>query len=412
MVQTVAIEVKNLSKSFRLPHEKHASLKQAALSFRRKKGYEMLNILEDISFEVKQGEFFGIVGRNGSGKSTMLKTLAGIYVPTSGSVKINGKLTPFIELGVGFNPELSGRDNVFLNGTIFGMDHRQIELKYDEIVRFAELEKFMDQKLKNYSSGMQVRLAFSIAVQAKTEILLIDEVLAVGDAVFQQKCFKYFKELKKSGRTVIFVSHDTGALQEYCDRGILIEGGKVLQAGPINTVVKAYLSLLNASESVRANEEHHEAPKSKRWGIGGIYVESASTYGENGNIQKVFSDDDRYLEIAVSFKADSQIEEPVYGITVTDAAGQRIFDSNTMWSRVGTSSVEAGQTVESRWIVPNIFNSGDFFVTPAVADRSGVTIYDWYDDFLTFKVRKELPSSAHTNVKHEIRITEADKSSK
>src|SRR6201996_9309255 len=183
MADDIAIKVNHVSKDFKLPHEKNNSIKSAAVNFyKRNKGYEIQNALKDISFEIKKGEFFGIVGRNGSGKSTLLKMLAGIYTPTRGNIQVNGKLTPFIELGVGFNPELTGRENVFLNGALLGFNRKEMDVMYDDIVAFAEIEKFMDQKLKNYSSGMQVRLAFSIATRAQSDILLIDEVLAVGDA--------------------------------------------------------------------------------------------------------------------------------------------------------------------------------------------------------------------------------------
>src|SRR5665811_1525893 len=190
--QEPAIIVKDLYKSFKLPNEQYSGVKQLLLNiFKRKRGYEVQHVLDNLSFEIKKGEFFGIVGRNGSGKSTLLKILAGIYVPDKGLVQINGSLTPFIELGVGFNPELTGRENVFLNGALLGFSHSEIDAMYDDIVDFAEIEKFMDQKLKNYSSGMQVRLAFSIAIRAKSDILVLDEVLAVGDAAFQQKCNTY-----------------------------------------------------------------------------------------------------------------------------------------------------------------------------------------------------------------------------
>ena len=190
-----AIIVKDLYKSFRLPHEQSSGLKQTIVNFaKRKKGYETQEVLKDVSFEIKKGEFFGIVGRNGSGKSTLLKLLAAIYVPDKGLVQVNGSLTPFIELGVGFNPELTGRENVFLNGALLGFSQSEMDAMYNDIVEFAELEKFMDQKLKNYSSGMQVRLAFSIAIRAKGDILLLDEVLAVGDTIFQKKCYEYFKK--------------------------------------------------------------------------------------------------------------------------------------------------------------------------------------------------------------------------
>lgn len=246
------ISVQNLVKEFQLPHERHSSLKSTLLNFHKKKTYERFRALDSIDFEVKRGEFFGIVGRNGSGKSTLLKLLANIYVPSSGKITVDGKLTPFIELGVGFNPELTGRENVYLNGAILGLTEKEIDEKYDEIVTFSELERFMDQKLKNYSSGMQVRLAFSIAIQAHNDILLIDEVLAVGDANFQRKCYKVFKEIKKSGKTVVFVTHDMGAVQDFCDRALMIEDSKVVMIGKPREVALRYeVANLPGSDSAR-----------------------------------------------------------------------------------------------------------------------------------------------------------------
>ena len=211
MEDNIAISVKNVSKNFRLPHEKADSIKSVFVNpfNKNRKKFEVQHALRDISFDIPKGEFFGIVGRNGSGKSTLLKIIAGIYQPNKGSVTVNGRLVPFIELGVGFNPELTGRENVYLNGALMGFSEKEVDAKYKAIVDFAELERFMDQKLKNYSSSMQVRLAFSVAtVLAESDVLLIDEVLAVGDADFQRKCFEYFKKLKKDKKTVIFVSHD------------------------------------------------------------------------------------------------------------------------------------------------------------------------------------------------------------
>ncbi len=241
MNDDVAVKVDNVSKVFKLPNEKNSSIKSAVVNvWRRNRTYEKLQALQNVSFEVKKGEFFGIVGRNGSGKSTLLKLLAGIYDPTEGSITVNGKLTPFIELGVGFNPELTGRENVFLNGALLGFNRKAVQRMYKDIVAFAELERFMNQKLKNYSSGMQVRLAFSIAIRANTDILLIDEVLAVGDQNFQKKCFDHFKQLKKSKKTVVLVSHDMGAVEEYCDRVMLINNGKVTEVGNTREVAAKY----------------------------------------------------------------------------------------------------------------------------------------------------------------------------
>ena len=214
----VAISVIGVSKVFKLPHEKTASIKSLLINFRKRRTYEKQQALENISFEVKKGEFFGIVGRNGSGKSTLLKILAGIYSPSAGSITVNGSLTPFIELGVGFNPELTGRENVYLNGALLGFDRKQVADMYDEIVEFAELERFMDQKLKNYSSGMQVRLAFSIAIRSKADILLLDEVLAVGDEEFQKKCLSVFEKYKAQKQTIILVTHDMSVVEKYCSK--------------------------------------------------------------------------------------------------------------------------------------------------------------------------------------------------
>lgn len=241
----IAISVKNLYKSFNLPTEQAFGLKQAIFNrLRGIKGYKEQKVLKDLNFEIKKGEFVGIVGRNGSGKSTLLKILAGIYYPDKGDIVINGNLIPFIELGVGFNPELTGRENVYLNGALLGFSNEEMDAMYNDIWKFAELEQFQDQKLKNYSSGMQVRLAFSIAIRANGNILLLDEVLAVGDAAFQQKCNEYFKTLKDKKQTVILVTHSMDNVTKFCTRGILIENGKIIQDGNPKEVAKTYTEML------------------------------------------------------------------------------------------------------------------------------------------------------------------------
>ncbi len=239
----IAIQVQDLHKSFRLPNDRAWGLKQAIFNrLKGVKGYTEQKVLDGISFEIKKGEFIGIVGRNGSGKSTLLKVLAGIYYPSAGKVMVNGTLVPFIELGVGFNPELTGRENTYLNGALLGFSNTEIDAMYDDIVEFAELKDFMNQKLKNYSSGMQVRLAFSIAIRAKGDILILDEVLAVGDAAFQKKCNDYFKSLHGK-QTVILVTHSMENVLQFCDRAILIEKGKILSEGDTKKVTDAYSGL-------------------------------------------------------------------------------------------------------------------------------------------------------------------------
>lgn len=240
----IAISVKNLHKSFKLPTEQAFGLKQAIFNrLRGIKGYKEQKVLKGLNFEIKKGEFIGIVGRNGSGKSTLLKILAGIYYPEKGEITVNGTLVPFIELGVGFNPELTGRENVYMNGALLGFSNEEMDKMYDDIWEFAELKDFQDQKLKNYSSGMQVRLAFSIAIRAQGDILLLDEVLAVGDAAFQQKCTNYFAELKNKKQTVILVTHSMDNVRKFCDRAILIDDGKITMDGAPKEVAAAYLKL-------------------------------------------------------------------------------------------------------------------------------------------------------------------------
>lgn len=236
-----AIVVKNLKKSFSIPLEASSGIKQKLINaLKGRKGYREFTPLDSISFTVKKGEFYGIVGKNGSGKSTLLKTLAGIYSPQAGSVATKGTLVPFIELGVGFNPELSGRENVYLNGALLGFSHVEVDTMYEEIVEFAELEDFMEERLKNYSSGMQVRLAFSIAIKAHGDILLLDEVLAVGDAAFQQKCYDYFETLRQEKQTVVLVTHDMNAVKRFCSKAMIISEGKIEKIGTPEEIAEIY----------------------------------------------------------------------------------------------------------------------------------------------------------------------------
>jgi ABC-type polysaccharide/polyol phosphate transport system ATPase subunit len=235
-----AIEVIGVSKTFRIPHEQRTYLREYFLHPFRRTAYEPNDALKDVSFSVARGEFFGVVGPNGGGKSTLLRVLAGIYVPDSGSVHLTGLLSPFIELGVGFNPQLNARDNVRINGTLAGLTTQQIERKFDDIIEFAELGRFVDQKLKNYSSGMLVRLAYSIAIQIPFDILLLDEVLAVGDQSFQDKCFATFDGFKEDGKTVVFVSHSLDLMSRFCDRVMLLEHGEISEIGHPDDVVDVY----------------------------------------------------------------------------------------------------------------------------------------------------------------------------
>jgi ABC-type polysaccharide/polyol phosphate transport system ATPase subunit len=235
-----AIEVGGVSKSFKIPHEQRVYFKEYFLHPFRPTRYETNHALRDVTFSVEAGEFFGVIGPNGSGKSTLLRILAGIYVPDAGVVRVNGLLSPFIELGVGFNLELNARDNIRINSTLAGLSKRQLDEKFDRILEFSELERFVDQKLKNYSSGMLVRLAYSIAIQIPFDVLLLDEVLAVGDESFQHKCFATFDRFKEEGKTVVLVTHSLELMSRFCDRVLLIENGVVSATGAPDDVIDLY----------------------------------------------------------------------------------------------------------------------------------------------------------------------------
>jgi ABC-2 type transport system ATP-binding protein len=240
MSPRLAIEVDDVSKAFRLPHERRTTLKEYFQHPLKRTGFERRQALHDVTFRVEAGEFLGIIGPNGSGKSTLLKIIAGIYRQDSGRVRVNGLLSPFIELGVGFNPELTARDNIRINGTLLGLSRRELEQRYDDVVAFAELEGFMHQKLKNFSSGMQVRLAYSIAIQVDFDILLLDEVLAVGDESFQQKCFATFTRFREEEKTIVLVTHALDLIQRFADRALLLRDGRVQVIDAPDAVVARY----------------------------------------------------------------------------------------------------------------------------------------------------------------------------
>jgi ABC-2 type transport system ATP-binding protein len=349
----IAISIKNLHKDFLLPHERKNSLKEWVLHF-KKPSFERMHALKDINVEIKRGEFFGIVGRNGSGKSTLIKIIGSIYQPTSGRLQVNGTLTPFIELGIGFNPELTGRDNIYLNGAILGLTRKEVKEKYDEIVAFSELERFMDQKLKNYSSGMQVRLAFSIAIQAHNDILLIDEVLAVGDSAFQRKCFNVFKEVKKQGKTVVFVTHDMGAVQEFCDRAMMIQNSEIVITGSPRDVALRYEVANAAQEKAALKENTISRPKDPA-----VKLKSIRTRNEKNSTTHFSRDDD--IIVDVNFEA-KEIKEPIqFNLFFLKEDGKYLAGINTTddlgplkpkpGNHTVSCTIRAGQLPKSSYLV-------------------------------------------------------------
>jgi len=374
----IAIRVDSVSKNFVLPHEKVDSVKSLFTQpFKKRQNSETQHALKNISFEVKKGEFFGIVGRNGSGKSTLLKIIAGIYKPNEGRVDVNGRLVPFIELGVGFNPELTGRENVALNGALMGFSPAEIKAKYEDIVDFAELERFMDQKLKNYSSGMQVRLAFSVAtILAESDILLIDEVLAVGDADFQRKCFEYFKDLKRAGKTVVFVTHDMGAVIEYCDRAILINDNKLVKRGTSEEIAVAYRKLF------QPKEEDDKPLVQNRWGDNSITITQP-------RISKKLVDDlDETITLEYSMSAKKDVESVITGFSVSAPDGEIILGMNNDIKQNFIRTLQSGNKIGLSWEIPNVFSSGIHTINLDTTYNGGNVVADRWENAIQFRVNK------------------------
>lgn len=344
MKNDTVLKVQNVSKSFRLPTEQANGVKQAFINWTKGvKGYKEQRVLKGINLEVKKGDFFGIVGRNGSGKSTLLKIISQIYTPEKGTVEVKGKLVPFIELGVGFNPELTGRENVYMNGALLGFSKEEISEMYDDIVEFSELENFMDQKLKNYSSGMQVRLAFSVAIKAQGDILVLDEVLAVGDAAFQRKCDNFFSEVKKDkNKTVILVTHSMDSVQRYCNKAVMIEDGKIV-ADNKDDAVNRYIEL---------NLERKSSDKSG-YALGlNDKLDLFSINGEN-----IIKDDDLKFNINYNYngKEKSFMVFIMYDIT----RGGIVLNSHKIKMKKGKNKVHVNIPID-------ILNNGSYKVAASV----------------------------------------------
>jgi ABC-type polysaccharide/polyol phosphate transport system ATPase subunit len=403
------VVVDRVSKSFEIPREQVSTLKERALHPLRRSSTDTLSALRGVSFAVEPGEFFGIVGRNGSGKSTLLKCLAGIYGVDSGSIYVNGRMSTFIELGVGFNPDLPARDNAVLNATMLGLSPREARRRFDSVIDFAELGEFVDLKIKNYSSGMLVRLAFSVMIHVDAEILLIDEVLAVGDAAFQQKCYEEFERIHASGATVLFVTHDMGAVRRFCDRALLLEHGRPVELGDTERVGNRYLEL-NFSEHARQLEEVAAAAEDEgstkvalrpsSAGADDVIAErgaAARAGGEpperaqarNGDgraeIVEAWFEQERDTPVEVlaigrrcTFAARvvfrERVEDPLFGINLQNSQRDHLLSASNLGREPSSGTFEPGDIVVFRVRFEFIFAPGRYQVTPAVASHSGAWI--------------------------------------
>jgi ABC-type polysaccharide/polyol phosphate transport system ATPase subunit len=408
-----AIVVDRVSKSFEVPRERVHTLKERALHpFRRVVSDEM-RALDDVSAAIEPGEFFGVVGRNGSGKSTLLKCLAGIYAVDSGSIYVNGQMSTFIELGVGFNPDLAAYDNVMINATMLGLSPREARRRFDRIIEFAELEEFTELKIKNYSSGMLVRLAFSVMIQVDAEILLIDEVLAVGDAAFQQKCFDEFARIRESGATVVLVTHDMSAVRRFCDRALLLEKGRVAGVGKPEEIGQRYLEL-NFSPEARAAEAGAQAeigpddpsqpsdmyrPRER-----GAEIVEAWLEDEQGRRISVIPTGHKCV-IAMRITFHEEVTDPLFALVIQDEQ-HRIFMDGGNVHLPGAGRFQPGDEATVRMSFSAYMAPGRYHVTLAAArPGSGLDTLDRRDRFVTFMVTATAQTAGMVVLPFEIDVS-------
>jgi ABC-type polysaccharide/polyol phosphate transport system ATPase subunit len=375
-----AVVARSVSKSFTVPDERRHTLKERVLHPRRRIKHQTFHALNDISFEVQRGEFFGIAGRNGSGKSTLLKCLAGIY-RAEGDIWCRGRLSTFIELGVGFNPDMAARDNVVMNGIMLGLTPREARKRYESVIEFAELQEFKDLKLKNYSSGMHVRLAFSVAIQVDADILLIDEVLAVGDAAFQQKCFDVFNDMRDSGKTIVFVTHDMGSMQRFCHRALLLERGSSVYLGEPHEVADRYLEINFGRDPDAARTAAEE-----RSGDGEARVIEAWVENEHGERQARTTQHQLItLNARVEFMVD--VEDPSASVYVLNEEHKAIMVANTAIDNERSGNFHAGEEVVISFTFDNVLAPGRYSPMFTLAHRgSGLDLIDRFEGAFTFVV--------------------------
>jgi ABC-type polysaccharide/polyol phosphate transport system ATPase subunit len=364
----VAVRAEGVAKSFRLPREQVHTLKEHAVHPLRRRTFDRLHALRDVTFDVGRGESFGIVGRNGSGKSTLMKCLAGIYRADAGEMWVRGRLAPFIELGVGFNPELTARDNVLINGVMLGLTPAEARERYDSVIDFADLHEFQELKLKNYSSGMQVRLAFAVMVHVDADVLLIDEVLAVGDAAFQQKCYDVLQDAKRDGRTILLVTHDMSQVRRFCDRAMLLDRGNLLAIGEPHEVARRYNQVNFAVTGEDAVLEVDPAGE----GDGAAVIVEAWAQDRHGRSDNVERGGNVNLCMRVRFR--EEVDEPVFGLVLADEAHRRVFVASTGAAGTSTGHYRPGEDVDvvvalDNWFAPGRYHLSAVVMHPGPAQR-------------------------------------------
>ncbi len=409
----IAIEVVNVSRVYQKYSARHRfqTFKSALVKgdlFKSIRADELVTALDDISFNVEKGQTLGLIGENGSGKSTMLKIVAGIAKPSSGSVATNGKVSALIELGAGFHPEISGRENVFINGIMLGLSKKEITAKFDEIVRFAELEDFIDAPVKTYSSGMYMRLGFSVAINVHPEILLIDEVLAVGDASFIPKCLDRIDDFRRRKKTILFVSHDLATVEKICDRVIWLKNGRVAASGEPKRIVDAYLQDVTVKQE-KAFEKKSEAAaapvetaveerRENRWGRREVEIRNVTLRSLQGQPKHVFSPDEGMI-IDMDVVAPTPTKDFVFGVGLFNSQGVSCYGTNTDLEDLEPVRIDGEGRVEFRIKKLNLIN-GTYYLDVAVHKRDGYP-YDYHQNLHSFLVSSNLKDVGVARLAHE-----------
>jgi ABC-2 type transport system ATP-binding protein len=400
-----ALVVDGVSKRFRIPGERVHTLKERAMHPLRHIPYRELIAVEGVSFSVAPGEFFAVVGRNGSGKSTLLKCLAGIYAVDTGQMYVNGRVSTFIELGVGFNMELPARENVIINAAMLGLPPREGRRRLDRVLEFAELEEFVDLRLKNYSSGMLVRLAFAVMIQVDADILLIDEVLAVGDASFQQKCYDEFARLRREGRTMVLVTHDMGAVERFCDRALLLERGRIEMMGDPHRVGLRYLDLNFARE-----EGAHEQADAQAKRSGDGRAELVEAWFEDGDGRRAAAlPSGRRCSFVARTRFREDVEDPILGFTLENAEDQTVLSATTLTLNPRLGRFRAGEEVTFRIAFENVFRPDRYYATPAIAQAgTGLAWIDRRERFAEVVVTGTTRSGAIVDLPYEVALERSE----
>ena len=431
MNQSIAVDIREVTKRYRIYHEKIPSLKNTILRGKRQT-YEEFLALDDVSFSIGHGETFGIIGPNGSGKSTLLKLIANIIQPTKGKIVYNGSMSALLELGAGFHPDLTGRENIYINSAILGMKRKEVDRRFDEIVSFSELEKFIDTPVKNYSSGMYMRLGFSIAINVDPDILLVDEVLAVGDQSFQAKCYKVIYDIMKKGKTIIIVSHDLDTISDLCSQVVFLKDGRMVDQGNPVSVVSQYRAYVEELEKKMATEEQKqerkkifqsviesnkkvlegqdiekiskiEGQKIERFGSGDAVIEGIRLLDKNRQpVDWCRFGDQAVLELDITF--NQAVESPIFGLRITDFKENVVYGTNTRTNHIHTGTYQKGDRIKAAFSFKVVLLGGNYYVTAAIGYKDSKTYCDWVNNMFTIKVLTDEKAEGVANLNANITI--------